>query len=543
MAMSKRAQDLTSNKDFWIVILAFAGFMTGGFVGIGVAGAIPASLGGISTPEDIQVGTWFRYDLAQSRILTMSSLGWKTVGKPYVIVNCTARTTWDELDDKTAGASSRVAYNWSIKVFWESGLEAKELYNGSIRNDHYTFLMKVLMDAYTNASKTQTVSVYKYLRPHIDPKVPGWAGAEPFASSWTFFGSVYNHLPGLVQIGEIPIGYQITVFDGGTMKEIGGTFNENRTYGAEILYDPGTGILWSFAVADYNEQNSGYQQWIYLTAYGGKDIKKIYEIKTLVMPDPKLVIYKAYNMSFEYELCINALFETARINITSNDTGAFKNVTNAMADRTIFPLDIDGNVELNITVITKYIYFVSNPVSILVVLKYPYAGNRISPVTLDSVVKIGNSLNITWTGNKNAFQYRIFINDTQFGGAVTENNTIIRPDMEGDLNITVVADSRKYMHSSLPSNGIIVSFASEGKNATDYGFVEDKVAGDPPGTYIPPNDTPAIVSGIVGIVCLSAGVLVLFFNRRKITSGLRNISARSSTSKKSDGTINKYRSK
>lgn len=540
MAMSKRAQDLTSNKDFWIVILAFAGFITGGFVGIGV---VSASLGGISTPEDIQVGTWFRYDLSQSRISTLSSVGWKSVGKPHVIVNCTARTTWNELNDKTAGASSRVAYNWSIKVFWESGLEAKELYNGSIRNDHYTLLMKVLMDAYANASKTQTLPVYKYLRPHIDPKVPGWAGAKQFATSWTFYGSLYNFLPGLVQIGEVAIGYQILMSASHTMKEIGGTFNENRTYGAEIVYDPGTGMLWSFAVADYNEKNSGWQQWIYLTAYGGKNVIKTGEIKTLVMPDPKLVLYKAYGKSFEYELYIDATFNTARINITSNDTGAFKNVTNAMADRTIFPLDIDGNVELNITVITKYNYIVSNPVSILVVLKYPYAGNRISPVTLDSVVKIGNSLNITWTGNKSAFQYRIFINDTQFGGAVTENNTIIRPDMEGDLNITVVADSRKYMHSSFPSNGIIVSFASEGKNETYYEFIEDVVAGDPPGTYIPPNDTPAIVSGIVGIICLAAGVLVLFFNRQKITSGLRNISARSSTPKKSDGAINKYRSK
>ncbi len=475
------------------IIFAFAAFTIGGFFGsvqLTVFNSISGSVGEIGVSKGIEEGMWFRYDLPNNMWIDnmVKYAGWTIEGGlPYLVIECTKVTTYDELGDVFASdGGSKKAYEWSITPYWQNGAEAKELLNGSVENDVWEIVMKPVYDGFNSRNISSLDDPASIVRPYVNRELATWANPIDATNVFNTYSNVISGYGGITDVTNTFT--YVSVVENYK-------YSRSRAPDYWAFHDDDSGILFMVRVTDWWSGSGGQTVAMFMTGYG--DNSNVVGKLPPTPPSISAFIRETVGQSYEYELVLQGSFQRAFINITTNDTANYPTIVNGIVTTNIIPLDIDGPVEGNISIIAERGGLLSEPFELLdIVLGVESAPEQIDAVTLLSVDQIGNSWNVSWTVEPNASQYRVMLNGTMFGEPVTSTNILIQPP-EGDWNVTVICDSFIFNKSSNSSNGIVETYSIPVDEESPQNY-----AVDPDRTDIQ-EGTPYNGLAVVGIVLLS----------------------------------------
>jgi uncharacterized membrane protein YciS (DUF1049 family) len=461
--MSDNQPSKREMKESTLLIILFA-------VGFGVGAAtyglatnatfqhtLKASIGVASGPTQFGVGSWFRYD----------GIGYTPENdKIYIITNITGTTTAGAANGNAAVnavAGNIPWYTWSVKVYWDSGTEAIELYNfttGGSKIPYWDDGARYLVNAYKdrNSFSGNALLDSSKIDPAIQPMlVPDGRYKE------VSFPSGYTQLSGSTQ----------WIF---LYRHI------NSTNDIEAIYDKDTWVLTNLIIGGSGLPTEEFE----LTGWS------INTPVATTLPQPSLVMQlskgtgtSAYSINFQLT---NA--NKIDLNITSSNTTDFANVNSTLFNNA-YPVSITSPVTLTVYA-RAYTYpaVKSSWVKDVFVLNATNIGKQVNSTTV-SATTVGSSIHLAWTSVANATSYRIFVDGSYFD-TTTDTTYDFRPGANGTYAFYIICDS---LVLNVPSNKSNTASATFGKTRIFAG------------TYATQAVAPADQTTLI-IVILTVGALV-----------------------------------
>jgi len=492
-------------KTFWsIVNIGLIGLLVGGMVTVVIADFVktptPDAIGQLTSPSSIEEGMWFRYDIATAFADNMKrsdQSNWTIDGGyPYIILECTGVTTSDGLNDPSAAdGGDRLAYEWTMTPYWQNDVKANELLNGSVENDLWELVFKQIWTGqFPVVSGTPSIRV----RPWIDIALGNWSNAYIDGNYASYRMSLIPATGGITDVTDaLRIDAAWTV----------AAYKYSREANIASYYDVDTNLLVLMLVSDFFGGNVGSICAMVLTGYSdGVNIAG----KTPPLPKPVVLsIDRVFGQPFEYALSIIGPFTSASVKVTSNDSSAFVNLGSTFTtSNPSIPIDIDAPVSVVFSVTGKLNGLPMQTVNISAVLDHVAPLGKAVAVTLSSVKSLGNSFNATWTSNPDAEQYWVMVNGT-FLLSTVGTESIFQVN-SGKWNITIVVIDTAANETSVPSNGIIISYTIPVGQTAPTSFAVDTERTD----ITPPLDPMLFVYFIIiPIVAATIVILLVYLTR------------------------------
>jgi hypothetical protein len=505
---------ILDKKTIWALLnIGLIGMLAGGLVTVVVADFIktptPAAIGQLTSPSSIKSGDWFRYDMPPSAIPTfVPYTNWSlTGGLPYIVIECTNVTTFADIKDPSAtDGGSKLAYQWKIMPYWQNGVVATELLNGSIVNDVWELVLKQI---YTGQFPIANNSPAELLRPWVDTSLSNWSNTQ---SATRMIQGLQTYFQWVGAITDVQQGFSQAIHIGSDDYKYGHVLlpgeGGGRTLDMIPMYDADTHILYTLLFYDVSGP-VGYAigRGLILSLSGYSDGIN-FKGKQPPAPAPlSLSVNKVDGQAYEYALSIIGTFSRAHIVIKSNDTSG---LTNSSFDTTesIIPIDIHKPVDVTIAVNGTLYGRPINTTTIKATLADVNPAGKSPSVTLLSATRIGNSFNVTWTAESHTKSYWVMLNDTYLT-STNDTSIVINPPL-GTWNITIVTNNPYYNETSDPSNGIIVVYSVLSSN-----LAPTNTAGDPTRTDITPGISIVTIAiwVIVPVAALTAVVIFIFLIR------------------------------
>lgn len=496
-------------KTFWqIMNIGFIGMLVGGLVTVVIADFIetptPAAIGQLTSPNSIKRGMWFRYDLVPSFAESMQRddlSNWTTDGGiPYIIMECINVTTSDALDDPSAmDGGDRLAYEWVITPYWQNNVKANELLNGSVENDLWELIYKQIWTGqYPVVSGTPSTRV----RPWIDTALGNWSNAKIDDNYEVFKTGIVSALGGITDVDEA---YGISV------EWVPMNYKYNRVADMQLFYDVDTHLLVMGMITDwYGDKATPRVGKLSAFALTGYSDNVNIAGKTPPLPAPVGIdIDRVFGQPFEYALKIIGPFSTATITVISNDSTALTSIGSSFTtSQSFIPIDINSPVSVTFNITCKLNGLPMPTVNISAILDYVAPLGKAVAVTLSSVNSLGNSFNATWTSNPDAEEYWVMVNGT-FLLSTIGTEAIFQVN-SGKWNITIVVVDTAANETSVPSNGIIISYTIPVGQTAPTSFAVDTERTD----ITPPIDPMLFVYFIIiPIVAATIAILLIYLVR------------------------------
>lgn len=440
------------------------------------------AFGDLTKSDQLTVGSRFRYDFGVyspqpgqsfyvvTTVEGMTTAGDPVYGDPIVAAKLGSGATW---------------YNWSIKAYWMTGVEAKSLYGkNNTGNPLWDNGIRYLFEGY---SLRHTYEIAD-------------------SADWSRDGSRVIARPQFVQLGSIASQSGVTFSNTTTATTgryevralvAGMTLFAYQRNGVIFNYDPATGLLLHMYFSD---PVTGVSAEWGVTQYNAP-------LRYLPVSDPS----KVSPPEFEFvtgedssdgyiEFSKEQTFRSWTISIASSNTSVVANMPATKFANGPVPINVTnvGTCTINVTVIGDYFGVNSLPVSkAFVVTKSPPPGDKVGSTTVTSATTFADGIEVEWTAVENASEYLVYANGT-FVGKTGQTSFTFNPTEIGDYSIFVIVTSTIHAESSDPSNIVDVFY-----NRTAAIFA---------GSYLSPEipTTSDYTVFIILVIVVVAGIIVTY---------------------------------
>lgn len=412
------------------------------------------AIGDISKPDQFAVGSWFRYDFGTynpqpgqsfyivTKIESITTAGDPVLGDPLVASKLGNDASW---------------YNWSIKAYWMTGVEAKSLYGkNSTGNPLWDDFARFLFEGYAMRHTYTIEGVVDQSftnravisRPQfIDMKIIN----NPY-ESW--YGNTTAYTTGWWAHRAVTAGIHMITYQ----KVSGSAYFTNG-------YDIDSGLL-LFGCA-----GTGYfgVEWA-LTQYSA-GVRYIPVINASQVAPPIFNFVNGVDSSIGYiEFSKAQTYRAWKVTIVSNDTTIVQNMPQTKFVERMIPINVTnvGVVIINVTVIGDYFGVDSLSVTkLFIITRSGPSSDKVNTTIVTSVVATSDSIIVKWNLVVNASEYLVFANNT-FVGKTGFTEFSFHPKVNGLFDIFVIVTSTIHAESSDPSNIKTVNYTHSGLFVGEY---------------------------------------------------------------------------
>ena len=455
-------QQLTPQGKAWT-------FAIGALIGVVVfslatnAAAIAYSslaIGDISKPDQFTVGSWFRYDFGAyspqpgqsfyvvTKIESITTAGDSVLGDPLVASKLGAGASW---------------YNWSIKAYWMTGVEAKSLYGkNNTGNPLWDNGARFLFEGYAKRHTYSTADVNDQTmatsaaisRPQfVDMGFANNPSSMTFSNTSAGTSGQFEHRKLIAGIGMWSYSRSQS--------------SPNQYYTA--AYDPDSGLLLFIYANTVTGTLYSSMEWGITQYSAGVRYIPVTDPASVAVPDFSFVT--GIDSSTGYiEFSKAQTYRAWKVTVESNDTSVVANMPQTRFVSDPIPINATsvGSAQINVTVIGDYFGVDSLPtMRSFIVTKAAPPADKVGATTITSSFVTSDAIHLGWNSVENASKYLVYANDT-FIGMTGMTNFSFHPSVNGDYDIFIIVTSTVHAVSSDPSNIKTVNFAPSAVFSGEY---------------------------------------------------------------------------
>jgi hypothetical protein len=432
------------------------------------------AIGNITRYDQFKVGSWFRYDFGDYT----SGTGQPPERSFYVVTTIegivtAGNSTWGDPLVASQLGDGEAWYNWSIKAYWMTGVEAVELYGkNNTGNQLWDSGVRFLFEGYAKRH-TYTVADTTITTQDHTPVITRPQFVSAYSTGETVYSNTTAFTTGKFSHRKLVGG--VTLFDCYRSDYPASAYRYSI-----INYDKSTGLL-LFMVFSTDVSNVEWG----MTQYSA-GIRYLPVTDPSRVPVPLFDFVKGIDSSNGYIVFPpEQAYRSWWISIVSSNTSIVKNMSLTRFVESSIPINVTGvgTTVINVTVIGDYFGINSSAVtkSFVITASAPPSPDKVGKTTITSVLASDSTITVSWAAVEYANEYLVYANDT-FVGKTGATSFAFHPTVSGNYSIFVVVTSVVNASSSDPSDIKYVMY-----NRTAAIFVGEPAKFEPsaPFDYVP----------------------------------------------------------